>query len=180
METNIMKKIIFIVLLLCLVSCKKNTGKKILKETYLYEILNKNSKNKGFFKRKTFLSENERTDTIFQLTLDKKCIDTIVKNYIVKKDGLIDAETNTYFVNTQKKDSCYQYLDLGEEYELCFLGRNTLKIKGKVYNDAYKYSITQMKEDGVSRNLYFNSDFILLKDTYKEGYAPYFDIIIRN
>lgn len=181
METNIMKKTIFIALLLCLVSCEKNTEKKFSQEdTYLYEILGKNSKNKGFFKRKIFLKKKERTDSIFQLSSDKKFIDTIIKKYIIKEDGLINVETNTYFLNAQKKDSCYQYLDLGEKYELCFLGKTPLEIKGKIYKDAYKYLITQMKEDGVGRYLYFNSDFILLKDTYKEGYAPYFDIILRD
>lgn len=175
MVTKVFKTTIIISFLL-LVSCKENKNVEVSKKTYSYEILDKDSNVKGFFKRIISVNGNERTDTIFRLSVQKKHLDTVVENYIIDNYGLINKETNEYYINIQKKDSCYKYLDTGEQYELCFLGKENLKINNKEYNSVYTYKITQLREDGVQRYLYFDNDFILLKDVYKYGYAPYFDI----
>ena len=175
METKLFKFTV-IVSFLFFISCKENKNIEEVKKTYLYEVLDKDSLVKGFFKRTISIIKNERIDTIFRLSSKKIYLDTIIETYKIEKYGLKNEATGKYYINIQKKDSCYKYFESEEQYELCFLGKRNLKINNKMYDDIYVHKITQLSEDGVQRELYFDKHFILLRDVYKYGYAPFFDI----
>lgn len=61
---------------------------------------------------------------------------------------------------------------------LCFLGKEDIMIGDKKYRDAYKFKkFLGLSEDYVESIVYFDSEFILLKEEYVSGYTGEYRII---
>lgn len=174
-------KLLLLFIFVSFIACKKEQHQKESLKTYTYEILNKDDKVKGFFQRKVAIKSNERLDTIIRFSKNKESLDSLIENYVLVKNGLKNLKTNSYYLNNEKKDSCYFYKDFyNDRYKICYFGKTNLKIKTKSFKDVYKFKISRLVEDGVSRHLYFDNKYILLKEEYIAGYAPYFNIEIMN
>ena len=165
--------LLFCLLIFCF-SCKKE-----IKNIYNYKILNEDNTLKGFLQNRTTLKGAKRIDTIIRYSKNKVNLDTLIKKYIVTKNGLKNSANNSNYISIKVKDSCYSYSSLDKSpYKICYLGKVGLILNKRRVENIYKFKITHLVDDGVSKHLYFDNNFILVKNEYNSGYAPYFNIEI--
>ncbi|MDQ3395865.1 MAG: hypothetical protein M3512_17395 [Bacteroidota bacterium] len=109
------------------------------------------------------------------------------EKYLLLNDGLerVIAKADTVlkkpFLTTANND-CIEFLHDNEMDDvmsttLCFLGRENLLIGNKEYENAYKFKKKQGKLDGVESIVYYDTDFIILKEEYVSGYTDDYRIV---
>jgi hypothetical protein len=174
MEIN--KFLLVFMLLLIFVSCKKE-----IKITKNYNIFNEDNVIKGFLQNKITINETKRVDTVIRFSKKGINLDTVIKKYIISKSGLKNLTNNSNYIFIKTKDSCYNYEDVSKKlYDVCYLGKHELTLNKKRINNLYKFKVTHLADDGVSKYLFFDENFILIKNEYKSGYAPYFNIEVTD
>lgn len=187
---------VFIILLLFSTSCFFQQGNKPESEVhYFYEITGEKGEAYRYqlnkIKTTTKADSTIRKITFIRFKSDYKPIDTATTKEVIngkivwrrytRADG--DGFFFTPYLNSTKEDTCVSYLFktgfAGKfSYRHCYLGRESIFVGDKAYENVYVFS----KEAGVESShsvetrLYYDIDFNLLKEEYVKGHAPYFKI----
>jgi hypothetical protein len=161
-------------LVLILISCQGNKNNE--PKEYFYEIFGENNKIRGFIKRSVFNYKDFRIDSIYRYSKNKKLINVNFDSIITKK-GFVKSILGEDYLFETSKDTCYFYINnVREKYKICNKKDTTLIINQRTYENINEYSISHIITDGITKRKYFDEDFILLKEEFVHGYAPYFRI----
>lgn len=133
--------------------------------------------------------ENEyRTDVVLSSkSIEGPFTQVSKEKYVVLSHGLervitkADTEHQRPYLTTTN-NGCIEFL-YGNDMDdvmattLCYLGRENLVVGDREYESAHKFKKKQGKLDGVESIVYYDTDFILLKEEYVSGYTDDYRII---
>ncbi len=173
-ERRINMKNLFIFLTLCLLfsSCNKNRESS---KSYYFKIYDTDNNVKGYFKRVIVSETNRRVDTIYRYDKNKELQNTRIEEVKSINKGIKINDENEYL--TAAVDSCYNYKnDSSDNVEICYLGLSSLSINSSNYEDVFKFSVSELGVDGIAKDRYFDNNFILVREEFKEGLLDYYRI----
>lgn len=164
-------EIFIIAISIFFISCSRKNEKKN-SETYKYYKINFRGDTTGFVERKVFYKDSLRIDSIDYFSKNQKLEFSNVEEYIILNNGLKNKHSNKFFLRTDKKE-CYNYTDFyGFKMEVCYLGKKDLKLSSLFKKDVYHFELNLLSGEVLVRDLYFDKNYILLKDQLRYGFAP--------
>lgn len=169
--------------LILLFSCSK----KDLQYSYAY-YYEKDSIPSSYQIRKLRYEKDYRTDLIFSSEDIEGPFQQLGKEkYVLTKDGLdkvirkgdsIIRKPYLTILNSECIRFSYNNgMDDVIATSLCFLGHEDIVIGDREYNDAYKFKKEQGGIDGIESLVYYDANFILLKEEYVSGYTDDYRIV---
>lgn len=97
---------------------------------------------------------------------------------VVLKDGKKVQQPYLTTLNEECVDFLYGHeMDDVISTSLCFLGKEDVLIGDKKYNNAYKFKKILGLQHKIESIVYYDTDFILLKEEYVSGYTDQYRII---
>lgn len=179
-------RIIFYLLIICvsLGSCIQQKSKD-----YYYAYFYEDDKAPSAYAIRRVANQNGyRMEVISFYTADLSLDHKETNRYIVKENGIdrVEGRQDSVLVKPYLSVSttdCINYLyeqELMNDFlstKLCFIGRETVSLNGKVYKDAYKFKKKKGTIDGVESVVYYDSDFIPIKEEYVSGYTDKYSIV---
>ncbi|MBQ4805410.1 hypothetical protein J8L88_21290 [Aquimarina sp. MMG015] len=168
-----MKYLLSIFIIIQFFSCSQKTT---INETYYYSIFDEENNVKGYFKRIITNNKNKRVDSIFRYDKQKELQNTRLEEFSIK-EGVVKSSNGRDLLIISKKDSCYSHFSTSNnEYKSCYLGKSKLNLTDMAYDNSYKFLITEIITDGLSNYRYYDEDFVLLRQEYKDGFLDYYRI----
>lgn len=137
--------------------------------------MDSNNHTKGYFKRVVHYQDDSlRIDTIYRYNKDKTEANKFVDKFLIEDDIYKSLNREDYF-NVKYLDSCFDYTNRNyENFKSCYKGKK--EISTNKLTEVHHFLITQTESDGVSKNKYLDENFILIREEYIDGYAPYYKI----
>ncbi len=168
-----MKYLFSILIIILFYSCGQETTNS---KKYYYEIFDNDNNTKGYYKRIVTYDENKRVDSIFRYNKEKELQNTRLEKFSIEKN-LVKSFNGEHLLIVSNPDSCYShYNKSNNEYKTCYLGKSKLTLNSITYDSSYKFLVTEVIVDGISNYKYFDDDFVLLKQEYKDGFLNYYRI----
>lgn len=168
-----MKYLFSIFIIILFYSCsQETTGSK----KYYYNIFDSDNNIQGYYKRVVTYNDNERVDSIFRYNKQKELQNTRLEKFSIETN-LVKSTNGEHLLITSSQDSCYShYNKSNNEYKTCYLGKSKLTLDHITYDSSFKFLVTEVITDGISNYKYFDDDFVLLRQEYKDGFLKYYRI----
>lgn len=169
-------KLLIIAGLILVFSCKENRDKESL-NVYFYNIYGKENIMRGYVKRVVYhKNDSIRIDSIYRYGNDKKLVSSNIDKLLITKSSIRSVFREDYF-QSKIEDTCFVHTnDNNDEFKNCFIGKMNIKVNDIEFDDSSKYLIEQLGNHGLSKYKYFDKDFVLIREEFIEGYAPYYRI----
>jgi hypothetical protein len=156
--------------------------------TAMTSCIKKDSIPSHYLVKKIKYADDYRTDITYSLKDGDSLKQTNKEKFRLIKGGLnkVIKKGSTPAVKpymTTLDTECIEFLFENEMDDvlattLCFLGKEDIIIGDKKYRDVYKFKkFLGLSEDYVESIVYYDSDFILLKEEYVSGYTDEYRII---
>lgn len=156
-----------------------------IQETYCYKVNSTIGDEPRYFEiHRIYQQKNRRIDSVFFLDRNFDTLASYSEIYEVGKHSLFrlmegsDQSLRLPFLSTETRD-CIHFLPSGTVDELakeyCYLGTEEIKIGNRTYKDAYKFKETELLS-GLLSEVYFDTNFIRLKQTYITDLEPNINI----
>jgi hypothetical protein len=160
-----------------LFSCKPEE-----KDTYYYGYYNKNG-NLDYYIIKQIERDNKlRKEKDYILHSDGKQEKFDSNTYEVSKEELFKVTSSSKPYLTIKNKDCVEFKYDNEfadfaQTRICFLEIVDLKLNEQTFSKVYKFlKVKGGGSDNVESNVYYDENFILLKEEYLSGYKSYYKI----
>lgn len=171
------KVIFFLLFALLLFSCKSNKG-----ASYYYGYYNKNGDLNGYIIKQIEWSNKLRKERDYILYPNGEFKEFDRNTFEVSKEELFKVTSSTKLYLTIKNKNCIEYKYANEladfaQTRICFLETVDLNLNKKTFPKVYKFlKLKGGGSDNVESYVYFDKNFILLKEEYVSGYLNYYRI----
>jgi hypothetical protein len=152
------------------------------KETYYYGCYDRNG-NLDYYIIKQIERDNKlRKEKDYILQSDGKQEKFDSNTYEVSKEELFKVTSSTKPYLTIKNKDCVEFKYDNEfadfaQTRICFLEKVDLKLNEQAFSKVYKFlKVKGGGSDNVESNVYYDENFILIKEEYVSGYKSYYNI----